>query len=254
MIEHARALPDCYLWMLYRWTCGRGEERDWEALLECFQNLAEIAKILQNILPYRLVQRELFEEGVKLTAEVQSALRLAVETVGNRMPDPDQEKAFLWLRRTTEEQRVFVERFMRWNDRADPLAWSDTRARLDALDVEIHLAENMDQEVSKILNKARYHVKMIERAISDDHDHDWHQIMDAVESVIEMGMSPDSVQLRDLLVPIIEGVPAFEGEHAGFDRALQEVKEHLEKARISSSVELVPEVSDEVVRVHEMPE
>ena len=252
MIERAKALPDCYLWMLYPWTCGRGSVEDWEDLCECFANLAHMAEVLQAVLPRRDDQRDFLERAVKITAEVQSALRVAVEVVGNRMPDPDQEKCFLWLRRTTTEQRVFVDRFMRWNDRAEPERWSDVRDRLEVLYEEFHDTLNFDKEATKALNRARYHVKMIERSPGADHDHDWQVIIDSIEAALGLGMPPSGVELRELLLPVLDELPVFELRHPGFDLVVREIDRFLTTMPVSSSTDHVKELSPDVTRVREM--
>ncbi len=252
MIERAKALPDCYLWMLYPWTCSRGGQEDWENLCECFANLAHMAEVLQAVLPRRDDQREFFERAVKMTAEVQSALRVAVESVGNRMPDPDQEKSFLWLRRTTTEQRVFVDRFMRWNDRAEPVHWSDVRDRLELLYEEFHDTLNVDKEATKALNKARYHIKMIERSPGAPHEYDWQVVIDAIEAAERLGMPPSSVELRDLLLPVMDELPVFATPHAGFDLVIREIDRFLTTMPVSASAALVQAPTPELLRVRDM--
>mgnify|MGYP000984448284 FL=1 len=251
MIDRAKALPDCYLWMLYPWTCSRGMAEDWENLCECFANLAHMAEVLQAVLPRRDDQREFFERAVKMTAEVQSALRVAVEIVGNRMPDPDQEKSFLWLRRTTTEQRVFVDRFMRWNDRADPGHWSDVRDRLEILYEEFHDTLNVDKEATKALNKARYHIKLIERSPAAPHEYDWQVVMDAVEAALHLGMPPSSVELRDLLLPVMDDLPVFETPHAGLDLVVREIDRFLTAMPVGAAA-LAQEPTPELLRVRDM--
>jgi hypothetical protein len=252
LIERAKALPDCYLWMLYPWTTGKGLQEDWENLCECFANMARMAEVLQAVLPRRDDQPDFLERAVRITAEVQSALRVAVETVGNRMPDPDQEKCFLWLRRTTTEQRVFVDRFMRWNDRAEPGAWSDLRDRLELLYEEFHDLVDVDKEATKALNRARYHVKMIERSPGAAHGHDWQVIIDSTEAALRLGMAPSSVELRELLLPVMDDLPVFEVEHPGFDLVVREIDRFLTSTPVSSTASLTQEPSPELLRVREM--
>jgi hypothetical protein len=211
-----------------------------------------MAEVLQAVLPRRDDQREFLERAVKLTAEVQSALRIAVETVGNRIPDPDQEKCFLWLRRTTTEQRVFVDRFMRWNDRAEPAAWPGVRDRLELLYEEFHGLLNVDKEATRALNRARYHIKMIERSPGLPHGHDWQVIIDSVAAALRVGMAPSSVELRELLLPVVDELPVFEQEHPGFDLVVREIDRFLTTAPVSSSASFPQETSLEVLRVREM--
>ena len=252
LIERAKALPDCYLWMLYPWTCTRGSREDWHNLAECFENLRLLAVLLQTVLPHREEQRESLEEAVRLAAEVQSALRAASERVGNRVPEPDQEKTFWWLRRTTEQQRIFVSRFMKWNDTAEPGEWEELRGRIARMDEEFHTLLHLDKAASQLLNKARYHVKLIERTPDGPHDHDWRKIIDTVEKCLETGAQPSSVELRDLLLPVINDLPEFEEEHKGFDLVVREIDRYLNNAPVSSSGLMARERSEEVEQAAEL--
>lgn len=206
LINQARNLPDCYLWMLYVPDSPAAEDKSafecWENLAECLENLAHVTELLQAVLPYREEQRDLLEKTVKYTAEAQSALRVAVSDVGNRQPDPDQEKCFWWLRRTTEEQRIFVERYMRWNDPADASAWEDLRNRIRALNREFHERLQLDHQVPKLLNRARFHVKMIESGQDHPERHDWRVIAECVTQLMELGIKPSHTSMRELLYPI----------------------------------------------------
>ena len=252
LIERAKALPDCYLWMLYPWTCNRGLKQDLENLRECFANMALMAEVLQSLLPRRDDQREFLERAVRITAEVQSALRVAVEAVGNRIPDPDQEKCFLWLRRTTTEQRVFVDRFMRWNDRADPACSGDVRSRLEMLHEEFHNVLNVDKEATQALNRARYHIKMIERSPGAAHEHDWQVVIDSIKAALQLGMHPSSVELRELLLPAMDDLPVLEQEHPAFNLVVREIERFLTSAPISPTASLAQEASPDVMCVREM--
>ena len=214
LIDQARNLPECYLWMLYVTDSPTAEDKSafecWENLAECFENLAHVTELLQAILPYREEQRELLEQAVKYTAEAQSALRVAVEDVGNRVPDPDQEKCFWWLRRTTEEQRIFVERYMRRNDPADASAWEDLRNRIRSLNREFHERLQLDHQIPKLLNRARFHVKMIETGRDHPEEHDWRIIAECVTQLMELGIKPSHTSMRELLYPIrnmVESLP-----------------------------------------------
>ncbi len=252
LVGRAKALPDCYLWMLYPWTCGKGSQEEWENLGGNFANMARMAGVLQTVLSCRDDQREFFERAVKIAAEVQSALRVAVEAVGNRMPDPDQEKCFLWLRRTTTEQHVFVDRFMRWNDRALPAGWTGVRDRIDLLNEEFCGILNIDKEAAKALHRARYHIKMIGRSPGADHEHDWQVVAGSVGAALQAGMPPSSVELRELLLPVMDDLPVFEQEHAAFDLVVREIDRFLTTAPVSATAALAQETSPELLRVRRM--
>ena len=58
--------------------------------------------------------------------------------------DNDQYSLFKWLRSPTEQQ-VFIRRYMRLDDPADPTQWNDLQERIGKLDVEIDERRQRDE-------------------------------------------------------------------------------------------------------------
>ena len=103
---------------------------------------------------------ELFEQALDLAAEAQSALRMAVEAVEGR-PDSDQDKVFHWLRYTATEQQIFIARFMRLDDPADPTGWRDLQERIGDLDAQIEAIRKQEKQRVNLLGKGKYHARRI---------------------------------------------------------------------------------------------
>jgi len=251
LIDQARTLPECYLWMLYVDTNAISDDKNafecWENLAECFENLAHVTELLQAVLPYREEQRDLLEQAVKYTAEAQSALRVAVTDVGNRVPDPDQEKCFWWLRRTTEEQRIFVERYMRWNDPADASAWQDLRDRIAALNREFHERLQLDHQVPKLLSRARFHVKMIESDREQPDGHDWQVIAECVVRLLELGIKPSHTSMRELLYPIKDLAQTQPAEiYKALEPVISEIRRYESREDATSEGDYEGELTEEV--------
>ncbi len=66
-------------------------------------------------------RRGRLEQALPLMAEAQSAVRAAARAL-NLIEEPEQSRAFDWLKSTAARHRVFLPRFMRSDDPADPRA------------------------------------------------------------------------------------------------------------------------------------
>ena len=67
-----------------------------------------------------------------LLAEAQSALRQSLRRL-KAPDDPDQLAAYEWVREAAARHRIFLKRFLRADDLADPEGWPDLLARIEAL-------------------------------------------------------------------------------------------------------------------------
>ncbi|MFI5454068.1 MAG: hypothetical protein ACHRXM_01315 [Isosphaerales bacterium] len=83
------------------------------------REIGENAKVLEHVLP--------------VIAEAQSALRAGIRRVG-AADDTDQGQVFDWLKTTAARHRVYIKRFMRVDDAADPTRWTELLTRLEKLE------------------------------------------------------------------------------------------------------------------------
>jgi hypothetical protein len=95
----------------------------------CFEAAAEaIALIRQS----GLERRTRLERALPLLAEAQSALRAANHAIPGE-DEPDQTRIFDWLRATAARHQIYIKRFMRADDPADPSRWNDLLERIGAV-------------------------------------------------------------------------------------------------------------------------
>ena len=74
-----------------------------------------------------------FEQALQLVAEAQSSVRAALQRVGSP-EDRDQVDVFEWLKATAAPRHVYVKRFMRADDPADPAGWRELLDRIERED------------------------------------------------------------------------------------------------------------------------
>ncbi|QYK48406.1 MAG: hypothetical protein KF838_00800 [Phycisphaeraceae bacterium] len=201
----AVSLLSCDLWMDDAdATC---EPTTLKVLAASFDNVAAIAEGLHVAID-KAADRPRFEELMHLLAEAQSALRRAVEDADLlTADDTDQDLAFRWLRVVTEHERVFIRRYMRESDRAEPSNHADLAARIAAACSPFTRVVERERESEKLRKKVDYHAKQVRKAgQSGGTESDWRTISDTVERLGRIEPAT-SVPLREILLPIMDLLP-----------------------------------------------
>jgi hypothetical protein len=219
IIARAKALPNCYVWT----TNPRlmlpaiGVIRDFR---QAFVNLALSAEIALGQHGHRDSGEDLRPEAYQLLAEAQSAIRAALERESLN-EDADQQAAFFWLREKTFAERIHVPRHMKIDDPADIENGADLFARLEAMHSRIAARRLSDVHRRTLLNKARYHARRLLDDKGEDTAADWRTFADAVSSIVERGAAPSDVEIREMVLPLIELLPEGLALPQSFDRVLE---------------------------------
>lgn len=207
LIERAQPLQDCFLWMLQA-DAGPTEPALYTDLGGCFELCAQIASLLSQMNDDTAgngnrPQRE--QDVLFQAAAAQSALCAAVLRVGNNN-DRDQLALFNWLRSYAEQHSIYIPRHMRRDDLADPTQWSTLQTQLVTLGGTTLPASQRDRPLRRGLNTIRYHLKQ-RRQDAFPEKHHWQRIFKTVDEIIEQGFAPSHVELRELLLPVLDDIP-----------------------------------------------
>ena len=241
IISKAKALEDCFLWMNHSSAPIPSDPRRWEDVAGCFEAAAMAVAVLRQVIENGEKYRGFLEKAVDLTAEAQSALRMAVEMVDGK-PDSDQNSLFHRLRQAATEEQIFIARFMRLDDPADPTRWNDMQERIGQLDSAIEEIRQRDKQRLKMLKKAQYHAHIIGDGKGTEAD--WKKVIETVDILMREGMPASNTDLRDMLVPIVDGIPEMQIPD-GFQRVLGEVDRYL-ATQMPPAQQTVREISAEV--------
>ncbi len=225
IIERAKSTPDCYLWMNSRNSPIPSDLGQWEDVAGCFEAVANGVALVRTIMANQPYSPALFEKALDLLAEAQSALRSAVGLIDDDRTDTDQAKLFVWLKVTTAQEQIFIQRHMRADDPADPASWSEIAARIETIDSQLRNNQQQKKQQESRLRRIRYHLKLIQAANGGDHD--WRTIVSTVEDMVKNGLPPSNVEIRELLVPVIEDMPELDELPVEFQRVLQEIDRFL---------------------------
>lgn len=153
MVAKAKSMESCFLWMVYP-NQTQPPDAGLTLIAECYANLASACRL---VLAVRGGKREgAVLDALQLLAEARSALRAALSDTWLVRDDHDVEDSFAWLRRVTETESRYVPRYMRLDDVADPTAWPDLRARLDAEHARVSKAAQADKAAAAAFNRLAY--------------------------------------------------------------------------------------------------
>ena len=245
IIARANALEGCFLWMNHPSAPRPYNLREWEDVAGCFDLIAIVISLLRQLVVDVEKNRGLFERALDLAAEAQSALRMAVEVVDGK-PDTDQDKLFRWLRDVAAEHQIFIRRFMRLDDAADPTTWNELQERINDLDAQAEAIRKQEKHKTNLLGKGKYHSRRIREGHGSADD--WIKVVGAVESLINDGIPPSNTEIREMLVPIVDDMPDDTEVPPGFQRVLAEMDRYF-ATQVPPSAEITKEVSEEVQAV-----
>ena len=212
LLTWANRLIDCYYWLNARDDAPPANTRLLDNLAGCYQALAEASSLAATTER----QRGRFENALILLTEAQSALRRALQLL-QASEDADQLEVFEWVRITSARHRIFLKRFMRADDPADPSLWPDILARIEALAGN----DPHSRELQLRIDALRQDLKSL-----TDHggtDTDWRAIMNAVEALVAQGLPPSNRELRTLLLPIFDLIPELDDPPSNFRLVLREI-------------------------------
>jgi hypothetical protein len=203
------------------------------------------------VYPERDAHPKLFAESLVLLAEAQSALRSSVATVYN-LKDRDSEEVFAWLRAVTSEHGIMVERHMRRDDPADPSHWRDRVGRIGMRREQFEGLRDRDRGRKNLFGKARWTLRQILEN-GDDTEDRWASLARTVSDLVEGGLKPSDREIRELLLPIQDRIPAVPGAPRAFEQVLEEIDRYLALRPVAEEEPREPETEEvrEVARLVE---
>ena len=198
----AAALPDCPLWMLAADPVVRSP-RVWADLAGAYETAAKAADLLAAWGPVADTRgADLTDRVLGLAAEAQSTLLYAVADVQAVRGDYEQIQLFARVREEGRVRRVYIPRFMRREDPADPANWPDVARRIDAALADVRAVTGRDRTRSKALDNLRFKTRRLAAGVADDDPDEWRRVVELTDEVVAAGLPPSSVELRECLLPL----------------------------------------------------
>ncbi len=182
----------------------------------CYEAMAEALQLSASARN----RRGLIGRTLPLMAEAQSMLRRALQIL--RAPeDPDQLDVYQRVRDAAARNRMFVKRYMRTDDPADPTNWSSLVDRIEALNASDDQTRQQKERIEGIREPLR------RIGAGQPGDDDWQAVVNTVEELIGEGVPPSNREIRDLLLPVIDDLPDRDDLPPGFRLALREIDRYL---------------------------
>ena len=225
LLLRANELPECHLWMCKPSFTVPDDLTLLEDAARWFDLVADALAIVRSVLGDSKVEKEFLGLSMEVLAQSQSALRVAVRRVSDRA-DRDQARVYEWLRSTVNRKQMSLKRYMRLDDPADPANLDEIKAILAGTKDRICGRQATNERKRACLSRLSYHAKLIGRHGANETD--WRSIIEAVEAALRHGIPPSNVEIRDLLLPIIDLSPEGSDLPQGYRLVLREIRRCLE--------------------------
>ncbi len=211
----------CYLWMCDPNRPQHSDSNPFDILGDCYEALAEGLALLLLILHERGTHHDSFEDAVQFVAEAQSALVVAIQRM-NGPADEDQGKVFYWLRGIADQEEFVIRRFMRLDDPASPSGVPGLLHRIAAIRTRVGDARDRGRRHRKCLGSLQHCVEQIRSVTCRDAEEQWQSVNRFLDDLVNDGMPPSHVQVRELLLPVIDDMPEGIQVSRGFALVLRE--------------------------------
>lgn len=194
MIDTGRSLPDCFLWVFWRYETQPASDA-LERIARCYDALAEASALCHTVTTNTPgVATGDIQTAMEFLAEANSALRIALRETWLTQPDQDQHEAHLWLRNETYLRQIRIDRFMRLDDPADPARADELIAEIKSRAASITRKRDSASKIEAVLKRLRYHASRLPEAGEGD-EHDCRKINEASEELLELGLAPTDHRL-----------------------------------------------------------
>lgn len=248
IIEQARALPNCFLWMNQPREDAWSNADDYLLVADCFDTLADCLTTLLTAIEES--ETDQFSEAIQLVAEAQSAVRCAVEVVESHA-DSDQQLTYHWLRNRASEDRFYISQFMKISDRADPEQCDEVSQRADDLQTRILKDRETKTRQTQLLGQLESQLDQLNNLPQSTHVTAWNQLLDAFDAAVRSGLNSTGADTVKLLLPYADSFPDVEFSD-DFLALLGAIDEQLSDQTEVDSRRLIREPSPTIRRVSEL--
>jgi|GEM_PF-6064642 len=205
-IARAKEVPNCFLWMLNPDLRRTKDVGDFDFLGHSCEVAATATRVLRMASGSQ-TRRDVVEQVLNFAAEAQSILWGAVHNVRSNEPDPDQISIYKWIRDVSQERGIYISRYIRKEDKAKPGRWKPLLEQMLLYEKKISQLTNYDKARKKLFQKIRYHASRISQSPGAEHEIDWDAVIRSVGEILETGLPPSNVELRELIMPLEEHFP-----------------------------------------------
>lgn len=221
---------------------------DIDTFAACLDAMADAADLVVLRRRYEPGVRERRQQAVEWVAAAQSALRIATRAL-RTLADDDQEAAFRWLDTVTSEERIFIARHMRLNDPFDPDRIGEIAGQVAGELESLRARADRDAANAKRLQNLRYLSGQFARGKATDSDR--RKVVEVVGGLVDAGVPPTSLDLRNPLLPIRDRLPDADDLPIAYRRVLGAIDAYLERRAEAAEIEMAREGDAERERIRD---
>ncbi len=251
IIARAKSLPDCFLWMSHPSAPSLSDPARYELVAGCFDAAASAVALAASAVEEDEPNPDVFDRALGLLAEAQSALHVVIAEIGGP-PDSDQKRIYAWLKDTANTRGVFVRRHLRSEDPADPAGHELLTRRIAVVQAECEAEQKRRRDLRRRFGKLRFLVKQTQADGQEDAAGAWQSVFRVIEELIEAGVPPSSLELREPLLELADDFPDSEQLPPAVRLVQREIERFL-ASRSPEAAEPPPlEVTPEIAEVRRL--
>ncbi len=216
----ANQLADRLLWLSSSGSLGPEDLGPLENVAGCFETVAAALALARDHVDKPEGDPKVLDRLLPLVAEAQSALRSALAGL-SAGGDSDQLAVFDWLKETAARQQVYIKRFMRAEECADPAGWPELFARIEAAPDEDQPGERPAVLIAQLRDQ------ISQSRAAPGAGFDWPGIIQSVANLVAEGVPPSNRAVRELLLPLLEELPDRDDLPSEFQAVLREIDRYL---------------------------
>ncbi len=250
LIRRANALPDCDLWMVHPGDYVEAPKA-WDDLGGAFAVGAEAAEMLAVLreLPKPLAERHR-ERVLYAVAEAQSMMWSGILDVHRRV-DNDQVHLFVHVREEARQYQIYINRYLKREDRVAADRWPDLLSRIALLKEQLAGDRSKARTREKGLNSIKHKLRKMNAEPAKAAE-EWPRVLELLEEVVAAGVPASNVDLRELLLPVMDTLPEDQEPGVNAERVFAAVNEFLATRPAPESEPAAEEPSAEVRAVTEL--
>lgn len=251
LIEHAQTLPECYLWMLHQEPAATVDPALYDNLGNCYEACAMIAGLLDKLMAHERQSQPALIQALSIAALAQATLRNAIQLIDGGV-DADQRKLYQWVEAAHSQYHLQMRRYTRRSKEANPaLAVTLVQQVYELID-KLNLQRKRQNSQRRLWRNAQTLVQAIQAQPDTVTAPEWQQLETAIAALVSGGVPPSSVELRTLLLPLLDLLPDTMEQSKSFGLVLREIDHFLTQETEDGLPESGTVLSADVLRVREL--
>jgi len=226
LIEHAQTLPECYLWMLHQEPAATVAPALYDNLGNCYEACAMIAGLLDKLMVNEQQSQPALFQALGLAALAQATLRNAIQLIEGTV-DADQRKLYRWVEAAHSQYHLQMRRYTRRSKEAHPDVAATLVQQVYELIDKLNARRKRQNAQRRLWRTARTLAQALQAQTEPVTAAMWQPVEAAIVALVRDGVPPSSVELRTLLLPLLDLLPDAIEHAKPFSLVLREIDRFL---------------------------